>query len=100
VAIAIDLIDEEEALKAALRALVEPALRDRLARAGYAYWAAHHTLDVMAGDYARLIAAAATRPAPVVNDLPSHFTEDYSATARAITERFGISLDDVLSSQF
>jgi glycosyltransferase involved in cell wall biosynthesis len=101
VAITIDLIDEEEALKAALRALAEePALRDRLARAGYAYWAAHHTLDVMADDYARLIAKTAARPAPVVNDLPSHFSDDHSRTARAITERFGIALDDLLSFKF
>jgi len=101
VAIAIDLIEEEEALKAALRALAEePALRDRLARAGYAYWAAHHTLDVMAGDYVRLIAKAAARPAPVVKDLPAHFTDDHSSTARTITERFGIAIGDVLSSKF
>ena len=105
VAIAIDLIDEDEALRAAMRALAEePALRDRLARAGHAYWAAHHTLEVMAADYTRLITKGAARPAPVVSDLPSHFTEDHSHTTRAITQRFGISFDDllgsVLSSQF
>jgi glycosyltransferase involved in cell wall biosynthesis len=98
VAMAIDLIDEDESLRLAMRALAgEPRLRASLARAGHAYWSAHHTLDVMADDYRRLIAAAA-RPAPVVTDLPSHFTDDHSRTARAITERLGISLDKVLSS--
>ena len=38
--------------------------------------------------------------APVVTDLPTHFTDDHSKTARAITERFGVSLDDVLGSTF
>lgn len=92
VAIAIDLLDEEAALQAAMRALAEnPRLRDALGRAGHAYWSAHHTLDVMTGDYERLIARAAARPAPIVTDLPAHFTDDHSTTVRAITARFGIS---------
>ena len=62
-----------------------------LARAGHAYWSAHHTLDVMADDYQRLIANAAARPAPVVTDLPAHFTDDHSQIARAITQAFGIA---------
>ena len=69
-------------------------------RPWYAYWAAHHTLDVMADDYARLIAKTTAQPAPVVTDLPSHFSDDHSTTARGITERFGIALDDLLSSKF
>lgn len=99
VAIAIDLLDEDEALRLALRALAgDRRLRENLGRAGHAYWSAHHTLDVMAGDYQRVIAQAAARPAPVVTGLPAHFTEDYSDTARAITACFGIALDTVLSS--
>jgi len=98
VAMAIDLIDEDESLRLAMRALAgEARLRATLARAGHAYWSAHHTLDVMTDDYERLIATAATRPAPVVTDLPSHFTADHSQIARAITDRLGISLDKVLS---
>jgi hypothetical protein len=54
----------------------------------------------MAADYTRLITKAAARPAPVVSDLPSHFTEDHSHTTRAITQRFGISFDDLLGSAF
>jgi glycosyltransferase involved in cell wall biosynthesis len=97
VAMAVDLLDEDESLRLAMRALAdEPRLRESLARAGHAYWSANHTLDVMAGDYERLIARAVARPAPAAGDLPSHFTDDYSGTARAITTQFGLGLDDVL----
>ena len=93
VAVAIDLMDEDAALLAAMRALAaDPSWREALGRAGYAYWSTHHTLDVMTADYQRLLGLAAARPAPVVGDLPAHFTDDYSDTARAIVERFGLSL--------
>ena len=92
VAIRIDLLDEDGSLRLAMLALADdPRLREALGRAGRAYWAAHHTLDVMAADYQRLIAEAAARPAPLVTDLPPHFTDDHSKTARAITRAFGIS---------
>jgi glycosyltransferase involved in cell wall biosynthesis len=92
VAMAIDLIDEDESLRLAMRALAgEPRLRTSLARAGHAYWSMHHTLDVMTTDYQRLIAAAAARPAPAVTDLPPHFTDDHSRIARGITRAFGLS---------
>jgi glycosyltransferase involved in cell wall biosynthesis len=92
VAIAIDLLDEDESLRLAMRALAgEPKLRTSLARAGHAYWSAHHTLAVMTDDYQRLIGAAAARPAPVVTDLPPHFTDDHSRTVREITRAFGIA---------
>ena len=88
VAIAIDLLDEDEALHAAMRRLADdPLLRADLGRAGHAYWSAQHTLEVMAGDYQRLLAHAAALPAPVVTDLPAHFTEDFSGTVRSIAER-------------
>ena len=91
IALRVDLMDEDASLLAAMRALAgDPDLREALGRAGHAYWLAHHTLDVMAADYQRLIAQAAARPAPVVTDLPSHFTDDYSAKARAIMAAFGI----------
>ena len=91
IALRVDLMDEDASLLAAMRALAgDPDLREALGRAGHAYWLAHHTLDVMAADYQRLIAQAVARPAPVVTDLPSHFTDDYSAKARAIMAAFGI----------
>lgn len=99
IAIAVDLLEEDESLLQAMRALAaEPPLREALGRAGHAYWSAHHTLDVMAGDYQRLIARAAARPAPAVADLPSHFTDDYSGTARAITRQFGVAFDSIFTS--
>jgi glycosyltransferase involved in cell wall biosynthesis len=92
VAVRIDLLDEDGSLERAMRALAEePRLRESLGRAGHAYWAAHHTLDVMTEDYRRLIAAAAARPAPAVDDLPAHFTDDHSQTAQAIMDALGIS---------
>jgi glycosyltransferase involved in cell wall biosynthesis len=97
VAIAVDLLAEDESLQLAMRALAdEPRLRESLARAGYRYWSANHTLDLMARDYEHLITRAAARPAPAVADLPPHFTDDHSALARTITERLGVSFDGVL----
>ena len=99
VAIAIDLLDEDESLLLAMRTLADaPRLREELGRAGHAYWSAHHTLDVMSDDYQRLMAQAVARPSPVVTDLPPHFTDDHADPARAITAQFGISLDTVLPS--
>ena len=57
---------------------------------------ANHTVDVMARDYEGLLARAAARPAPAVADLPAHFTDDHSATARALAGQFGLALDGVL----
>jgi len=99
VTIAIDLLEEEESLLLAMRRLAtDPRLRADLGRAGHAYWAANHTVEIMANDYRRLIAIAAGRAAPEVHDLPRHFTEDHSDTARAIAERFGLELDQILES--
>jgi glycosyltransferase involved in cell wall biosynthesis len=94
VALRIDLLDEEPSLVVAMRRLTEDAnLRADLGRAGHAYWSANHTREVAVNDYRRIINQAATRPAPVVTDLPSHFTEDYSGRARAIAEHCGVALD-------
>lgn len=100
VAIAVDLLDEHDALVLAMRALAgEPSLRESLGRAGHAYWQAHHSIDVMVRDYEELIPRAAARPAPVVSDLPSHFTDDHATIAHRITGQLGLSLDKILNAR-
>jgi glycosyltransferase involved in cell wall biosynthesis len=94
VAIAVDLLDEDEALVAAMsRLAIDEGLRNGLARAGHAYWLREHALELMAEDYRRVMAAAVTRPVPFVGDLPAHFTEDYSSLVRAIAEQMGVDLN-------
>jgi len=95
VAIRIDLLDEDEALRHAMRRLAEDGkLREDLGRAGHAYWSAHHTMEAMANDYRRIITAAVARPIPAPPlGLPPHFTDDYSEPARTIVRQFGLSVD-------
>jgi len=94
VTLRVDLLDEEASLLHAMRQLATDAdLRSRLGREGHAYWAAHHTVEVMANDYRRIIKEAAMRPAPLVADLPAHFLEDYSGRARGIMNGFGVEVD-------
>jgi len=94
VAIAIDLLDEEGALLAAMRALTEDrGLRETLGRAGRAYWSANHTVDAMVDDYRRVIAIAASQPAPHVTDLPEHFLHDHTSKARTLARDFSVDLD-------
>jgi glycosyltransferase involved in cell wall biosynthesis len=95
VAIRIDLLDEDEALGHAMRRLAgDGKLREDLARAGHAYWSAHHTMEAMADDYRRIVRAALARPIPAPPiGLPPHFTDDYSAPARTILRQFGLSVD-------
>jgi hypothetical protein len=56
-------------------------------------------LDLMTRDYEGLIARAAAQPAPVVGDLPPHFTDDYSSRARSLAAQFDLALDDVLGAR-
>jgi hypothetical protein len=92
--VAIDLLDEDRSLALAMQRLAtDHALRDELAQRGHQYWARHHTLELMAEDYRRLIPAAIERPVPIPADLPAHFTEDYSEAGRRIARRFGADVD-------
>jgi glycosyltransferase involved in cell wall biosynthesis len=94
VALRVDLLDEDETLYRAMTTLAtDPSRRAAIADAGHAFWLAHHTLETMAADYQRVLAAAAARPAPAPTDLPSHFTADYSTLARAITSQLGVPID-------
>jgi glycosyltransferase involved in cell wall biosynthesis len=90
----VDVIDEVPSLVGAMRRLaVDAASRDRFARTGHAWWRTHHTMEMMAEDYRRTIAAAIETPAPAPADLPSHVTNDYSGTARALTNALGVTVD-------
>ena len=64
-----------------------------LARAGHDQWSREHTLEIMAIDYRRVLAAAAARPAPRPSGLPAHFIEDHSEVAHRIARQFGADLD-------
>jgi glycosyltransferase involved in cell wall biosynthesis len=94
-ALRVDLLDEDDSLLRVMRLLADDrARRDAIADGGYEYWRSSHTLETMAQDYARVLTLAATRPAPLVADLPSHFTDDYSSLARAITAKFDLDAND------
>jgi glycosyltransferase involved in cell wall biosynthesis len=94
VAIAIDLLDEDAALLAAMSALAgDPASREALGNAGREYWKANHHISLMADDYRRVIALAASTPAPSPTGLPDHLTNDYSARAMSIAREIGVELD-------
>jgi glycosyltransferase involved in cell wall biosynthesis len=91
---AVDLVDEDASLVAAMRALADDArLRDAVGEAGRAYWSANHTLEAMTDDYRRVIRIAAAAPTPVVADLPAHFTDDHSARACDLARTFGVDID-------
>ena len=94
IAMRIDLLEEEECLRTAMRRLATDArLRESLARAGHAYWAREHTLEMMAVDYRWVIKEAAARPAPPVTDVPAHFANDYTELARGVARQFGVEVD-------
>jgi hypothetical protein len=94
IAVAIDLLDEDRSLLLAMRRLAaDAALRETLARAGHEYWLREHTVDAMAVDYRRVIAAAVAQPPPEPNGLPANFTEDHSEAARRIARQFGLTIN-------
>ena len=97
VALRVDLWDEDRSLEAVMRQLVdEPRLREELGRAGEAYWAMHHTLEIMAEDYRHVLRAAASSRIAAAADLPPHFLEDYSEAPSAILRQFGMALEEIL----
>jgi hypothetical protein len=75
------------------RLAADGELRRRIGRAGHLYWSGGHSLELMADDYRRIVQEAAARPAPRVEDLPAHFTDDCSALARRLAGDLGVVLD-------
>ena len=99
VAIAIDLLDEEQSLQLALERLVQDAaLRQQLGGAARRWWETHHRLETMAEAYVEVLAAACAQPVrPSV--LPSHLLADGTARVRALAADLGVSaaLADLLA---
>jgi glycosyltransferase involved in cell wall biosynthesis len=94
IAVSIDLLEENEGLVAAMsRLAADERLRNALGGAGHAYWSREHALELMAEDYRRVMAGAVARPAPQVEDLPSHFTEDHTSLVRELSEQMGVAFD-------
>jgi glycosyltransferase involved in cell wall biosynthesis len=94
VALRVDLLDEARTLADAMRRLAtDRDLRIAVGRTGLEHFAAHHTIDLMATDYARLLPLAAGRAAPIIPDLPAHFTHDHGEAARTVARQFGVAVD-------
>ena len=92
VCVHVELIDEVNTLRLALRRLTEDgALRARLGSAARRYWEAEGTLAVMAADYEGLLTAAthAADPVPPAG-WPAHLRADGTSTARALTAEMGV----------
>ena len=89
-AVSVDLLDEENGVRAAMARLSADAqLRSDLSSAGHAHWSREHRLELMADDYRRVVRDAAARP--TAEGVPSHFTDDYSALVRRIEEEMGVN---------
>jgi glycosyltransferase involved in cell wall biosynthesis len=89
-AVAIDVLDEGEALSAALARLCGSAdLRRAIGARARAWWESHHQLPAMADAYQRVIGEAAARPAPRPA-LPPHLLDDGSGTMNALLKEMGI----------
>ena len=89
VTVAIDILDEAHSLRLAMRRLAgDPPLRDRLSRAAFAFWQAHHTIEAMVDDYRRVIVRAIEAGAPHPS-LPAHLRSDGTERLTALLQPFG-----------
>lgn len=90
IAAAVPILDEANALRAALQALARsPERRAALGAAAREYWLAHHTLTHMEAAYAAVGGDAVTQPVPRVA-LPSHLTESGDTHLASLLARFGL----------
>jgi hypothetical protein len=89
----VDLLDEVNTLRLALRRLTEDAaLRARLGAAARLYWEAEGTLTLMARDYEDTLAAASAAAAPTVPaGWPAHLSADGRATGRSFAAEMGVA---------
>jgi glycosyltransferase involved in cell wall biosynthesis len=90
VCVAIDILDEDHSLRAAMRRLVrDTGLRRTLGAAGRAWWNAHHSLERMVEDYRRVIPLAMARPVPAAS-LPPHLLDRGRGTLERLLAPFGL----------
>ena len=88
IAVSIDLLDEVHSLTLALKHLAtDPERRRSLGESAKHYWAANHTVDLMASDYREVIERASVRQAPEVS-LPSHLRPDGTEYLRELLAPF------------
>jgi len=93
IAVSVDMLDENSTLLAAMSRLAQDEeLRERLGRAAHAYWAREHHVELMAGDYRRVMTAAAATHPPSARHLPEHLSTDYSTRAASIAREIGVEL--------
>jgi glycosyltransferase involved in cell wall biosynthesis len=92
VCVHVELIDEANMLRLALRTLTEDAsLRERLGHAARRYWASRGTLELMARDYEALLLATRDGTDPVLPaHWPAHLRADGTAAARALAAATGV----------
>jgi glycosyltransferase involved in cell wall biosynthesis len=94
IAVAIDILDEDHSLAIAMRRLaLDATLRGELGAAARRHWAANHTVEHMAADYERAIAAAAAAAVHPGRALPAHVTEDHTGLARRLAAGVGVAVD-------
>ena len=98
VAISIDILDEDHSLRLAMRRIArDPALRQTLGANARAHWTAHHTLEVMTGDYVRALEYTMdAAPSPARSALPRHLLADGTSLALETLGRMGLAMDDIL----
>lgn len=90
VTVAIDILDEDHSLRAAMRRLAsDPALRATLGAAGRRYWEREHSMPRMLDDYERILTDAAARPAPRVL-LPAHLVTNGDRVLQRVADAFGV----------
>jgi glycosyltransferase involved in cell wall biosynthesis len=92
VCVHVELIDDVNMLRLALRRLTEDReLRAKLGSAARRYWEAEGTLGLMAQDYERLLEATrqAADPGPPAG-WPAHLRADGTATARRLVAEMGV----------
>ena len=88
VTVRIDILDEDHSLRLAMRRLATDAtLRERLARAGRAWWDAQHAHAAMLADYERVITRALTTTAGPCRHVPNRA----EAWLQTLVEPFGLA---------